>query len=54
VFMWNEQSDGDGDPPAPERNHWVKTNGGATSVAVGPDGDPWVTASDLAAYRRLR
>jgi peptidoglycan hydrolase-like protein with peptidoglycan-binding domain len=54
VFMRNEQSAGDGEPAALLRNRWVKTNGGATSVAVGPDGDPWVTASDLAAYRRLR
>jgi hypothetical protein len=54
VFAWNEQSVGDGNPVAPVRSHWVQTNGAAMNISMGPDAQPWVVASDLAAYRRLR
>jgi hypothetical protein len=54
IFIWNEQPPATvGQPHAPKRFHWVKVSGGATDVAVTPQGIPWVLANN-AIYRRLR
>lgn len=51
VYLWNEQTAFD---TAPAKAEWVNVPGGATSIAVDPNGLPWVTNSAHEIYRRKR
>jgi peptidoglycan hydrolase-like protein with peptidoglycan-binding domain len=57
VLIWTEQArmvDAVGNELAPARRGWVNVSGTAASVAVGPDGRPWVTTNAFQAFRRRR
>jgi hypothetical protein len=57
ISVWNEQAQmlySTGDEAAPAEKGWVTVSGAAMSVAVGPDGRPWVANSAFSAYRRRR
>lgn len=56
IFVWNDQDAGfNGSPPANAVDGvWLQLQGGATSISVGPDAEPWVAASDLTVHRTAR
>lgn len=56
ILVWNEQAQifSDGEEHAPARRQWVSVSGGATAIAVGPDGRPWIANNASNVYRRRR
>jgi hypothetical protein len=54
VWVWNEQSAGDGGPAAPFVKDWYPLEGGGTTISVGPDGNPWLTNDANDIFRRVR
>lgn len=52
VHVWNEQAaDAAG---APAQQQWVQVAGGGSSIAVGPDGRPWLTNASNQIFRQRR
>jgi hypothetical protein len=54
VYVWDEQAGLAGDPDGPAVSQFAFFNGEGTRVAVGPDGKPWLVASDNSIWRTVK
>lgn len=52
IWMYDGQNAGtSSNQPAPARDVWLRVTNGATAISVGPNGRPWVAASDGTIWR---
>jgi hypothetical protein len=56
IYVWNDQraSVGGSPPPNDVAGQWLQRPGSATSISVGFDGEPWVSANNLTIHHPER